>query len=256
VVKLVITYIFFLTFGLIIGSFLNVCIYRLPQNQSIITPPSHCPQCQQRLQLWDLIPSLSWLWLRGKCRYCRAPISGRYAFVELLTGILFLVCFIIVGWSLELIKALILTSFLIVITFIDIDHQLILDKILIWMAGIGVAINVFIGPPVPGILNMLLAAAVGGGVLLLIAVLTRGGMGGGDVKFMAVLGLWLGWPYVLSTMLLSFVIGGIMGVLLLLFKLKGRKDFIPFGPFIAVAAYITFLYGTDILFWYMRSFMR
>lgn len=248
--------IFFIVVGTIIGSFLNVCIYRLPQNQSIISPPSHCPQCGERLRPWDLFPVLSWLLLRGKCRYCAAPVSGRYAIVELLTGLFFLLCFSIVGLSFELIKALIFASFLIVITFIDLDHQLILDKVLIWMAGAGVIINLWIGTPMPGALNMLLAAAVGGGVLLLIAVLTRGGMGGGDIKFMAVLGLWLGWPYIIMVLLLSFVIGGVAGLLLIVFKLRGRKDFIPFGPFIAIAALITLLYGLDIIFWYTGSFMR
>ena len=242
--------------GLVVGSFLNVCIYRLPKEKSILYPPSHCYSCKQRLRPWDLIPVFNWLFLRGKCRYCATPISGRYAIIEVFTGVLFMASLYIIGLSIELIKALILTSFLIVITFIDIDHQLILDKVLIWMAGAGVAINLFIGPPTPGMWQMLLAAAVGGGVLLLIAVLTRGGMGGGDIKFMAVLGLWLGWPYIVITMLMSFIIGGVVGLVLLLLKRKGRKDFIPFGPFIAAAAYITFLYGTDILMWYFGQFLR
>lgn len=242
-------------FGLVIGSFLNVCIFRLPEGQSILSPPSRCPHCGEHLRPWDLFPVLSWLLLRGKCRYCASPVSGRYAIVELLTGLLFLICFSVVGLSFELIKALIFASFLIVITFIDLDHQLILDKVLIWMAGAGVIINLWLGFPMPGALNMLLAAAVGGGVLLLIAVLTRGGMGGGDIKFMAVLGLWLGWPYILVVLLLSFIIGGVAGLLLLLFKVRGRKDFIPFGPFIAIAAYITLIFGVDILFWYMHRFL-
>lgn len=243
------------TLGVMIGSFLNVCIYRIPQNQSIVSPPSHCLQCGKRLRPWDLVPVLSWLLLSGKCRYCASPISGRYALVELLTGLLFLLCFSIVGLSLELIKALIFASFLIVITFIDLDHQLILDKVLIWMAGAGVIINLWIGFPMPGALNMLLAAAVGGGVLLLIAVLTRGGMGGGDIKLMAVLGLWLGWAYILMVLLLSFIIGGIAGIVLIFFKVRGRKDFIPFGPFIAIAAFITLLFGLDIMFWYMHRIL-
>lgn len=242
--------------GTVIGSFLNVCIYRLPQEQSIVSPPSHCPQCGERLRPWDLIPVLSWLFLRGKCRYCASSVSGRYTIVEMLTGLLFLLCFLVVGLSFELIKALIFASFLIIITFVDLDHQLILDRVLIWMAGAGVIINLWIGAPMPGALNMLLAAAAGGGVLLLIAVLTRGGMGGGDIKFMAVLGLWLGWPYIIMVLLLSFVIGGAAGLVLILFKLRGRKDFIPFGPFIAIAAFITLLYGLDIMFWYTGSFMR
>ncbi|MCX7780945.1 MAG: prepilin peptidase [Negativicutes bacterium] len=247
--------IIFFFFGLLIGSFLNVCIYRLPQGKSIVSPPSRCPKCRARLRLWDLIPVLSWVWLQGKCRYCHASVAARYALVELLTGVLFLWAFSVVGLSLELIKALIFISFLIIITFIDIDHQLILDKVLLVMAGAGVVINLFIGAPMPDLVSMLLAAAAGGGVLLVIAVLTRGGMGGGDIKLMAVLGLWLGWPHIIIVMFGSFIIGGIAGVLLMLLKLKGRRDYIPFGPFIALAAFLTMLYGLDILLWYFKRFL-
>ena len=247
---------FFVLLGLTIGSFINVCILRLPKGLSIVSPPSHCYSCNKRLGTLDLVPVLSYLFNCGRCRYCQNEYSVRYTLIELLTGGVFVWCFLVFGFYSVLIKALFFSSFLIVITFIDIDHQLILDKVLIWMAGAGVAINLWLGPPAPDLWSMLLAAAVGGGVMLLIAVLTRGGMGGGDIKFMAVLGLWLGWPYILITMLLSFIIGGVVGLLLLVLKRKGRKDFIPFGPFIAIAAYITFLYGIDILMWYFRSFLR
>ncbi|MBP2627107.1 MAG: Prepilin peptidase, partial [Firmicutes bacterium] len=153
----------------------------------------------------------------------------------------------------ELVKALILTSFFIVITFIDYDHQLILDKVLLWLSGAGVVINLWIGSVAP--LNMLIAGFIGGGLLLIIALVSGGGMGGGDIKFAAALGLCFGWQYLLITLLLSFVFGGIGGVLLLVFKIKSRKDFIPFGPFIALAALITVLYGNNMITWYMGNLL-
>jgi len=150
-----------------------------------------------------------------------------------------------------LLKALILTSFFIVITFIDYDHQLILDKVLLWLAGFGVVINLYLGSVEP--LDMLIAGLMGGGLLLLIAVVSKGGMGGGDIKFAAALGLCFGWQSLLLTLLLSFALGGIGGALLLALKLKSRKDFIPFGPFIALGALITLLYGNTIITWYIGN---
>lgn len=257
--------------GLIIGSFLNVCIYRLPQNQSIITPPSHCMICNNRLRPFDLIPILSWLILRGRCRYCGTTIPFRYPAVEILTGIFFVFCFNEFGLGPELFKALILTSFLIVITFIDYDHQLILDKVVIGLAGTGIGINLLINyinvlANYVGIntfffveyisfVDMLFGALLGGGLLLIIAVASRGGMGCGDIKFAAALGLWLGWQYTLMTLLLAFLIGGVFGVIILALKIRGRKDVIPFGPFIALGAWISLLYGVDLLKFYIRWFM-
>jgi len=242
-----------LALGICIGSFLNVCIYRVPVKISIIMPPSHCFQCKKQLKSWDLIPIISYFFLQGRCRYCRSLVSARYPFVELLTGLSFLWCFVIVGLSYELIKTLILTSFLIVISFIDYDHQLILDKVLIWLAGVGVAINLYTG--YVSVLQMLLAALVGGGILLAIALASRGGMGMGDVKFAAVLGLWLGVQHIVLTLFLSFIIGGIGGVILLALKLKSRKDAVPFGPYLAVGAFIAMLYGNNLLRWYIVNFL-
>ena len=214
-------------------------------------PPSHCTTCNTRLKPWDLIPVLSYLFSRGQCRYCGASFSPRYAVVELLTALLFVWCFQVFGPSLFLLKALILTSFFIVITFIDYDHQLILDKVLLWLAGFGVVINLYLGSI--DLLAMLIAALIGGGLLLLIAVVSRGGMGGGDIKFAVVLGLCFGWQHLLLTLLLSFLLGGIGGALLLISKMKSRKDFIPFGPFIALGALITLLYGNTIITWYLGT---
>lgn len=241
-------------YGLLVGSFLNVCIYRLPLARSVVFPRSYCYTCNNTLRTRDLIPIISYLALRGRCHFCGAQFSIRYAFVELLTGLFFSWCFIVFGLSSLSIVAQVFASFLIIITFIDIDHQLILDKVLIWFAGAGVIINLFTGQV--AIWDMLMAALVGGGVMLVIAVITRGGMGGGDIKFLAALGLWLGLKLTVLTLFLSFVIGGVGGALLLLFRIKKRKDFIPFGPFIAIGAFVSLLYGEPIIQWYVTHFLK
>lgn len=223
------------------------------------------------LKTLDLIPILSWLILGGRCRNCGTPITFRYPAVELLTGILFIFCFNEFHLGPELFKALILTSFLIVITYIDYDHQLILDKVVIWLAGTGVVINLFTNyinvlanyagittffyVEYTSMVDMLLGALIGGGLLLIIAMASRGGMGGGDIKFAAALGLWLGWQYTLMTLLLAFILGGVFGVIILALKIRGRKDVIPFGPFIAIGAWISLLYGVDLLKLYIRWFL-
>ncbi len=257
---------FFIIFllGLAVGSFLNVCVYRLPAGESVVSPPSHCRACGVRLGPADLIPVLSYILRRGRCRSCGAPFSARYAVVELATGALFAWCFFVFGLGPSLIKALVLTSFLVVITLIDFDHQLIYDKVLVWLAGAGVAINLsFAYAPLwgsavtlpVGLLDMLLGAFVGGGLLLAIAVATRGGMGGGDVKFAAALGLWFGWQHTLLALFLSFLAGGLGGGVLLLLRIRKRKDLIPFGPFIAAGAFVALLYGPDIVAWYAGRFL-
>lgn len=261
-------FIFFL--GFIIGSFLNVCIYRLPRGESVISPPSHCPACGTRLKPWDLAPVVSYLLLRGRCRCCGAIISLRYVAVELLTGGLFVLCYLAVGLGPFLAKALLLTSFLIVVAFIDYDHRLILDKVLLLLAGTGVLINIVqkygsVWLPHVGLygvffinsldwFDMAVAALLGGGIMLFLAIVSRGGLGGGDIKFVAALGLWLGWKLTLLVLLLSFLAGGVGGAALLLLRLKGRKDFIPFGPFIAAGAFIGMLYGYAVLEWYLGHF--
>jgi leader peptidase (prepilin peptidase)/N-methyltransferase len=246
-------YLFIFIFGLIIGSFLNVCIYRLPLEQSIAFPPSHCFACGTRLGPLDLIPLLSYFALQGHCRTCHAVISRRYPIVELLTGSLFCLCLARFNLTAELITALIFTAFLLVIALIDYDHQLILDKVLIvfTVAALGVGLFQF---TIFDWWDKLLAAVASGALLLLVALVSRGGMGGGDIKFVTVLGLWLGLTGMAETLLLSFILGGIGGGLLLLSGKKGRKDAIPFGPFICVAAFSCCLYGQKLLFWYINNF--
>jgi leader peptidase (prepilin peptidase)/N-methyltransferase len=230
-----------------------VCIHRIPLHKSVVGYRSHCPKCDIPIKWYDLVPIASWFILNGHCRNCGAPISCRYSLIEFLTGIIFVFCLLIFNISHSLITAIIFSCFLVVITFIDIDHQLILDKVLVWLAGTGVAINLWLNSL--NILDMLLAAFVGGGIMLVIAVASRGGMGGGDIKFAAALGIWLGWKLTLLTLFLAFILGGLGGGIVLLLKLKGRKDYIPFGPFIALGAFISLLYGNQIINWYITNFL-
>ncbi len=249
---LVLIYLFIM--GLLIGSFLNVCIYRMPKEESVVSPPSHCGSCGHRLGPIDLVPVLSWLFLKGKCRYCSAKISPRYALVELLAGTLFAFLGWHYGLTPELFFMLVFTSIFIAIFFIDLDHSIIPDELQIaglintiaylgwvWYSG-GHAFN---------LLDHGLGFLIGGGLYLLLAVITRGGMGGGDIKLMAILGLWLGSGGILWVVLLSSNIGAVISLLLMALKIKGRKDFIPFGPFIVIAAMLVMLYQsqmTELLF--------
>ncbi|SMD06577.1 prepilin peptidase [Sporomusa malonica] len=241
--------------GLIVGSFINVCIFRLPRNESIVFPGSRCVMCKTPLKSKDLIPVIGYFLLLGRCRYCECHISIRYPVVELFTAFIFLYSFFVVGSSVKLIEVLIFISFLIMISIIDYDHQLILDKTVVLFSAVGVIFNIFINGSV-SVLDMFLGSLLGGAILLLIAIITKGGMGGGDIKFVAALGLWLGLKLTLLTIFLSFIIGGIGSLLLLAFKIKSRKDFIPFGPFISIAAFISMLYGTEIISWYLQTIVK
>ena len=241
-----------LTIFLIIGSFLNVCIYRIPRGESIAFPGSHCPHCSTPLKPIELLPVISWLALRGRCRTCGVKISARYPAVELLTGVLVTLVYLSYGLSVSFFAISFLTLLLIVITFIDLDHQIIPDglNMLVAVGGIihlayGLISNngITIGQAVWGVL-------VGGGFFLAIAIVSNGGMGGGDIKLMAALGLWFGWQGILLVMFLSFIIGGVVSVGLLMARRKGRKSMVPFGPFIGVGAYLTAVYGSQMIEWY------
>ncbi|RBP65290.1 leader peptidase (prepilin peptidase)/N-methyltransferase [Alkalibaculum bacchi] len=236
--------------GTIIGSFLNVIIYRIPIGESIISPPSHCGNCDSRLRPLDLIPILSWIALKGKCRYCSSKISYRYPFVELLTGGLFLFTYIAVGIDQKLVAYLVLGCMLIINTFIDMDHFILPNIILLFGLIAFVLLTVFL--PFISWRDSFLGAFVGAVPLLILFLLTKGrGMGPGDVKFMGVIGLYLGWKLSLLTLFLSFILGGIFGILLLATRIKDKTDAIPFGPWIALAAFISMYWGSDIISWYL-----
>lgn len=235
-------------YGLMLGSFLNVCIHRLPKGNSIVSPPSTCPQCKNRLLLRDLIPVISFLILGGRCRFCQASISLRYPLIELLTGVLFALTAYKLGYSLVTIQALILVSALIVVAFVDMDHYIIPGNVLIFLLIAWLAFLPFLSVDY---LNSLVGLSTAGGLLLLIALVSRGGMGMGDIKLAAVLGLYLGWPNALLAMFIACLLAGTCGMFLILFKIKSRKDIIPFAPFIALASFITLLWGDRILSWYI-----
>lgn len=238
--------------GAVIGSFLNVCIYRIPVGKSIVSPPSSCGSCGHRLSFLDMIPVLSYFLLGGKCRYCHTHYSCRYALVEFFTGCLFALCGFFYLPSIPLALVFIFTAGLIVITFVDFDHQIILDEVLLLLAVSGLA---YVWLYTHDWYNALYGMLVGGGLMLAIYFLSRGGMGEGDVKLSFVLGWWLGLSNILVCLLLAFVIGGIVSVALLATGIKGRKDAIPFGPYLCLGAYISLLFGPYLVLYYWKLFI-
>lgn len=249
----------FLTFlyGLLIGSFLNVIIYRIPRNESIIFPGSHCPSCGASLHFFDLIPVVSYIMLGGKCRYCKCHISPRYPVVELLTASLITFQAWRQGLSLSFFLFAALTAILVAVTVIDYDCQIIPDSLVLLIAILGALHLFFVLAPSYGSAVLLDRAAgflLGGGLFFLIAVVSRGGMGGGDIKLAAALGLWFGWKELLLLVFAAFIFGAVVSVFLLLTHIKGRKEGIPFGPFLALSAYLVSLYGSELMNWYLRTF--
>ncbi|OPJ56333.1 prepilin peptidase [Alkalithermobacter paradoxus] len=238
-------------FGSLIGSFLNVCIYRIPKGESIAYPPSSCTDCNNKLKLLDLIPIVSYILLKGRCRYCKSKISIKYPLIEFMNGIIYLMLFIRFGLSILTIKYFIISSILVVVTFIDYKYQIIPDGLIIF--GL---ISIFIMHILDnfhiGFINSILGMLIGGGSFLTIALITKGAMGGGDVKLMALLGFALGPWNILLNIFLSFIIGAIICLILLVFGIKTRKDYIAFGPFIAIACFITICYGNEIISWYIN----
>lgn len=249
--------------GLIIGSFLNVCIYRIPRNESIVYPASHCTECGYKLAWCDLIPLVSYLFLRGRCRSCGTKISLRYPLIELVTGIVFLLLFIKYGLTLAFLLYAVLMSVLIVVFFIDLDHMVILNKLVIFalVAAIIVALgNLFTPLTIYGDnkwWNPFLGALLGSGFLFVVAVLgsivfkSDEAMGGGDIKLMLPIGLFLGWRLTILTLFLSVIIAGVVGIVLLALKITSRKSSIPFGPFIVIGCFISIMYGYHIINWYL-----
>ena len=230
-------YVLIFIFGLIIGSFLNACISRIPRGESIAAPPSHCESCNRRLSPLDLIPVFSWLFLQGKCRYCNTQISIKYPLIELLTGVLFVIIFLGAGLSNQFLPSLFLTSLLIIISFIDLEYYLIPNKVIVTGFVLGIVFHIVI-PYLPW-LDILLGFLVGGGILYLLAIASKGGMGGGDIKLAALIGFYQGLQGVLLSLFIGSFIGGTIGILLILTKIKSRKDPIPFGPFLSIGAITT-----------------
>ena len=243
-----------LILGLIIGSFSNVCIFRIPKNESIVFPASHCPNCHTPIKAIDNVPILSFLLLKGKCRKCGEKISIRYPVVEFLTGAIYLLIFLIYGRSYQTLIYALLSSALIIISFIDLDVQIIPDEISLPGIVIGLALSFIV--PYISYLNSLLGIIAGGGIIFLIAlaglaIFKKEAMGGGDVKLSAMIGAFIGWKYIIVSLFIGFFIGAIAGILLILLKIRNRDDLVPFGPFIVLGSFITLLWGENILSWYL-----
>lgn len=247
-------YIFAFLLGAVVGSFLNVCICRLPEDKSVVFPPSACPKCGSRISWYDNMPIISFLLLRAKCRTCTAPISWRYPLVEALNGLLTLLLFLKFGISPAFLALFIFCSSLVVITFIDLDHQIIPDQISLPGIIIGFAFSFFL--PWNGWQNSLLGILLGGGSLYLVAwgyekLTGKEGMGGGDIKLLAMMGAFLGWRSVLFIIFAASLVGSVIGIAAMLIQKKDRKLAIPFGPFLAFAAVLYIFFGRQIIYWYL-----
>ena len=235
-------------FGIVFGSFFNVVGLRVPKKQSIAYPPSHCPSCERQLTAIDLLPILSYVLLRGKCRTCQAKVSPIYPSMELLTGILFALAYVHFGLTAEFFVALLFISMLVCITVSDIAYMLIPNKILLFFLPLLVVGRIF--SPLTPWWDSLLGAVVGFGMLYIVALLSRGGMGGGDIKLFFVIGIVLGTVKTLLTLAFASAIGLVIGIIVLRMTKKGRKTPVPFGPSIALAAIILYFYGEHIITWY------
>ena len=240
------TNLFAFIFGAAIGSFLNVCIVRLPENNSIIKPSSQCPYCHHPIRFYDNIPIISYFVLQGKCRDCRGRISWRYPLVEIITALLTLILFLKFGLSLNFLVFFIFTAVLIVITFIDLDHQIIPDVLTLPGIPLFFLAAVFL-VKVPW-KDALIGLLIGGGVLMTIAIVyefitKREGMGGGDIKLLAMIGGFFGWQSLIFVLLFSSFTGAIIGITAMIIKKQDTKYAVPFGPFLSAAAVAYIFWG-------------
>jgi leader peptidase (prepilin peptidase)/N-methyltransferase len=241
--------------GASIGSFLNVCIYRIPAGLSIAYPGSSCPRCQTMISFYDNIPILSYLLLVGKCRTCKAPIAIRYPFVELLGGLFALACSISFGPTLHGLVVFIFIATLITVTFIDLDHRIIPDTIS--LPGIPIFFLAALAVPTVSWQASAIGIVVGGGSLFTVAwvyqlVTGREGMGGGDIKLLAMIGAMIGWQGILFTLFAASAIGTLVGIMAMIKAGKGMKLAIPFGPFLAAGAIIYLFFGQVLISWYVN----
>jgi leader peptidase (prepilin peptidase)/N-methyltransferase len=245
--------IYFFILGLIVGSFLNVVIYRLPENKSIIRPPSHCPKCNTRLKIIDLIPVFSYMSTGGKCRYCGAKISFQYPFVELLTAFFFLFSYLKFGLTSEFIIYSLLLSALIVISLIDYKYMIIPN--IITYSGIIIGFLSAIIFDYITIIDSLLGIFIPTLLILIVALIFKGGMGMGDVKLVSMLGAFLGYKYTLAGIFIGSVFGSVIGLALMGLGILNRKDRIPFGPFICLGAVIMIFFGEQLIGLYWSLFL-
>jgi leader peptidase (prepilin peptidase) / N-methyltransferase len=265
--------------GLVIGSFLNVCIVRIPEGKSIVMPASACVKCGAEIRAWDNIPVISWLLLRGKCRKCGVAISWMYPVVELLTGALFFGCYYAFGLSVEALKWAIFSALLIVLVFTDMRERILPDVVNYSGFAAGLVLSLFTKPadgtalwiarrifefpppaPVISLADALLGAAFGSGLLWLVAELYfrlrgREGMGLGDVKMMLMAGAFLGLKRTLLTILAGSVLGSVLGIAFMMAKRKDSDYELPFGTFLGMAAVLVMFFGTPLITWYLSLMM-
>ena len=239
--------------GLAVGSFLNVCIHRLPRGGSVVHPPSRCPGCNYQLRWYDNIPVLSWAFLRGRCRKCGTRISVRYPIVEILTMVVFLVHLWIFGWTVLMGVRVLFACAMITLFAIDLEHHLLPDAITLPGIAVGLILSTIVPP---GIRDALLGTLLGGGVLWAIGEAYfrysgQEGMGGGDVKMLAMIGAFLGWKLVLVTLVLSSVSGSLIGLLVMAVRRGGLKYALPYGTFLALGALAASLVGDRVVAWYV-----
>jgi leader peptidase (prepilin peptidase)/N-methyltransferase len=239
--------------GLAVGSFLNVCIHRLPRKASIVRPASNCPHCGYVLRWYDNIPVVSYVLLGGRCRGCKSWISIRYPIVELIAMLTFAGHYIVFGPDPLLIPRLVFASALIVLFAIDLEHHLLPNVITLPGIVLGLVFSLFLPP---GLIDALVGVLVGGGALWLIGEAYfrysgQEGMGGGDVKMLAMIGAFLGWKLTVLTLVFSSLLGAVIGLLVIVVRRGGLKYALPYGTFLALAALLASLAGTDILNWYL-----
>lgn len=243
-------------FGSLVGSFLNVCIARLPKGESIAFPGSHCPHCGHPIRFYDNIPILSYLHLKGRCRDCGRPISVQYPVVEAVTALGSLWMFLRYGITLSYLFYFSFFSAMVVITVIDLYHQIIPDAIS--LPGIGVGLVSSLVLPEITLKDSVIGVLLGGGSLFVVAtgyqwLFKREGMGGGDVKLLAMIGAFLGWKAVILTILMGSLLGSVVGIAVMLIQGKNMKYAIPFGPFLAAGALVSLAYGRQIMVWYLTG---
>lgn len=241
-------------FGTVVGSFLNVCIWRIPREESIVFPPSHCPNCNYKIRWYDNIPLISYIILKGKCRGCGTNISLQYPLVELLNGLITLALFLRFGSTPPFFILFLFSSALVVVTFIDMEHQIIPDEISLSGIIIGFIASFFIQGH--SWLNSLLGIILGGGSLLFVAysyqwLTKKDGMGGGDIKLLAMIGAFLGWKAIPFIIFASSLIGSVIGITIMILQKKNSKLAIPFGPYLAFGAILYIFYGRQLIQWYL-----
>lgn len=243
-------YILVFTAGLLFGSFTNVIIARMPVGESIVSPPSHCPHCQQQLRIVDLVPVFSYLFLRGRCRYCQQSISPRYPMVEILCALLFIGVYLRWGLTMTTASGCIFSVILLGAAFIDIDHGIIPDRLTYPGMVIGLVLSFW----TLGFLPALWGFLAFGGLMLAVALISNGGMGGGDIKLAAAIGAFTGITGSAVTLLMASLLGAVFGLMVMAVNKTGRKTPIKFGPFLALSAYTAFLFADKIILWYRGFF--